>query len=619
LSRKIASHDLFIYSAPLPSPAPPVLRARRCGRRPGIFRIPPSAIAAIRILCTLLGALLAIAGATAAPAAAQAVDGITDEALTLPPGVLRLSVGESDTRYSDRYGTGGLQPLGYGLSVDSLGVTQLPILAPLQSSLRALTQDPAFNLTLGAMQVQSSIRVQMTPIGLDIGVARRLTLRAIVPIVQTHDEIFLNPNPGGKTGNVGFNPALAFASALAIDTGLYGQFANASAGLAAALSSCRANPGHAAYCPALNAQAATASALISQSSSFATQLSNVYGGDGHKTGVVVPVDSSAPWTAITRRFHSLSAAFAHFDSLTGGTGVTSLGPVGAPPMGLGDAQTLLTTSALGLGFDSLQSVDYVSIGDIELGATVLILDSFHGSDSARLHPSGFNYRLSASGFYRLGTGQVLSPDALVGAATGTGANAVEIHAASDLLFGHHFWASVLVKGTMPMADHISARIPLGLDASYTPDFADQYVGRTLGRTIAIEIDPRYTFNDYFGVSTQYQFIQHSADQYSGIVKLDSAVTGFGPVTLNANTLGAGTATTEQRWGFGVTFSTVAGSARHPSRIPFDMTYFHYQTLTGSAGIGGFLPKLATDMIQIRLYTRFLGSGGAFGKRPAASQ
>jgi hypothetical protein len=50
-----------------------------------------------------------------------------------------------------------------------------------------------------------------------------------------------------------------------------------------------------------------------------------------------------------------------------------------------------------------------------------------------------------------------------------------------------------------------------------------------------------------------------------------------------------------------------------------MTYFHYQTLTGSAGIGGFLPKLATDMIQIRLYTRFLGSGGAFGKRPAASQ
>jgi hypothetical protein len=566
------------------------------------------------VLCGAL-ALIAI---TARTAAAQAVDGIADEALTLPPGVLRLSVGQTDTRYSDRYGTGGLQNLGYGLSVDSLGVKQLPILAPLQSSLRALTQDPSFDLTLGAMQVQSSVSLQVTPIGLDIGVARRLTLHAIVPIVQSHNEIFLNPNPGGKTGNVGFNPALAFASALAVDTGLYGQFASASASLAAALTACRANPAHAAYCPALNAQAATASALVSQSSSFATALSNVYGGNGHKTGVVVPVDSSAPWTAITRRFKSLANEFAHFDSLTGGPAIAAQGPVGAPPMGLGDAQTLLTSGVLGLGFDSLQSVDFVHIGDIELGATVLILDSFGGSDSARLHPSGFNYRLSASGFYRLGTGGVLPADALVGAATGTGANAVEIHAASDLLFGHHFWASLSVKGTQPMADRISARIPLGLGEEYTPDFADQFVGRTLGRTIAVEIDPRYTFNDYFGVSTQYQFIQHSADQYSGIVKLDSAVTGFGPVTLNANVLGAGTATTEQRWGFGLTFSTVAGSARHPSRIPFDMTYFHYQTLTGSAGIGGFLPKQTTDMVQIRLYTRFLGSGGAFGKRPVAA-
>jgi hypothetical protein len=101
------------------------------------------------------------------------------------------------------------------------------------------------------------------------------------------------------------------------------------------------------------------------------------------------------------------------------------------------------------------------------------------------------------------------------------------------------------------------------------------------------------------------------------VKLDSAVTGVGPVTLNANTLGAGTASTEQRWGAGLTFSTLASSSRHPSRIPFELTYVHYQTITGSAGIGGFVPKLATDMVQIRVYTRFLGSGGAFGKRPKA--
>ncbi len=202
----------------------------------------------------------------------------------------------------------------------------------------------------------------------------------------------------------------------------------------------------------------------------------------------------------------------------------------------------------------------------------------------------------------------------MGAATGTGSNAVEVHAASDLLFGRHFWTSIIVKGTMPLADRISARIPLGLGEEFTPDFADQTVGRTLGRTIVVEVDPRYTINDYLGITTQYQFIQHSADQYTGVYTLDSAVTGFGPVTLNANTLGAGTATTEQRWGLGLTFSTLVGSARHPTRIPFEMSYFHYQTITGSAGIGGFLPKLSTDIVQFRIYVRFLGSGGSFGKR-----
>ena len=55
---------------------------------------------------------------------------------------------------------------------------------------------------------------------------------------------------------------------------------------------------------------------------------------------MVPVDSSAPWTAITGRFHSLAAAYAHFDSLTGGPGIGNQGPVGAAPLGLADAQTL---------------------------------------------------------------------------------------------------------------------------------------------------------------------------------------------------------------------------------------------------------------------------------------
>ncbi len=544
-------------------------------------------------------------------AGAQAVSAIDDDALTLPGGVVRLSGAFIDTRYNSRYGTGGLQPLGSDLSLDSLGPAELPILAPLQSSLRALTLDPTLGVSLGSVQTTSSVLVQTAPIGLDIGITHRLTLHALVPIVHTHNEILFNPNPGGSTGNVGFNPALYIAASRAIDTMLYGQFAHAAANLQSALAACAANPASASYCPSLNAQRSTASALVAQSNSFASSLSQVYGGDGRAPAPVVPIGSSAALAAINQRMQSFAARYAHFDSLTGGPGIASQGPVGAPPLGLGDAQALLTTNAIGLAYDSLQSVDQYGIGDIQLGATALLLDSFHGSDSARVHPHGFNYRLALTGTFQLGTGTPNSPDALVGVGTGTGANAVGLHAQTDLLFGSHFWASLVFGGTQPLTDQVSARIPLGLGDVFAPLFTRQTVTRSLGRVLDFTFNPQLTINSYVGIVAQYRYVNRSADKYSGTFTLDSAATGFGPVALNADLLGAGTASTQQLVGLGITFSTVAAATRHASRLPFDITYFHFQTLTGSAGAYGSLPRIGSDEVLMRVYVRLLGHGGAF--------
>lgn len=561
---------------------------------------------------TAAGLALALA-LTPKHAASQAVSAIDDEALTLPGGVVRLTAAEADTRYDSRYGSGGLQPLGAYLSLDSLGPSQLPILAPLQTSLRSLTSDPSLGVNLGGTQVTSSVRVSVTPLGLDIGLTRRLTLHAIIPIVRTHDEVLLQPNVH-TPGNVGLNPALALGAARAIDTALYGDFTHAVATLQSDLNACTANPGSASYCSSLLAQRSTVTALIAQGSSFAAGLSEVYGGDGRSPFPIVPIGNSSALAAIDQRMQGFAARFAHFDSLTGAPGtIPSQGPVGAPPLGLADAQTLLTTNVIGLGYDSLQSVDRIGIGDIEFGATALLLDSFHGNDSARVHPRGFNYRFALTGLFRLGTGSPDSPDEIdgIGVGTGTGANAVEVHATSDILIGRHFWASLVLRGTQPLTDQISARIPLGLGDEFAPLFTQQMVTRTLGRMVQFEIDPRYTITEYIGLVAQYRYLDKAADRYSGTFSFDSAATGFGPVALNANILGAGTATTEQRWGLGITFSTVAAAVRHASRLPFDITYFHYQTLTGSAGAFGSLPRVGYDEVQARIYVRFLGHGGAF--------
>jgi hypothetical protein len=539
------------------------------------------------------------------------VDVINDDALTLPAGMTRWSISQNDIRYDLRYGTNGLQPLGADLTLDSLNVQQLPILGPLQTELRTLSQDPTLGVTLGATQTQSSVRVSITPIGLALGLTHWLTLRATVPIVETYNVVLFNPNPHALTGNVGLNPALAFPAALAIDTALYGQLTMASSMLQSDLRMCQANPSSASFCGSLLSQQRAINSLISSSNAFASALSQVYGGGGRAPSPVVPVDSSGALNAINRRLQAFAAAYAHFDSLTGGQGISGPGPVGAPPIGLGDMTQLLTTNLIGLGFDTLQTVNTTGIGDIEVGATALLLDSFHGNDSLRIRPTGFNYRLAATLGFRIGTGQPSSPDELVGVGTGTGENAVLLSANSDLLIGHHWWASLALRTTFPLTDQVTARIPLGLGEEFAPYFTRQMVGRTLGSTIDFEVDPRYTINEYFGALLQYRIVHTGMASYTGVFSIDSAVTGFGPVKLNANALDAGTETTSQRWGFGLEFSNVASTLRHPRRLAVDVSYIHYQTFTGWAGAGGILPHSGGDAVQIRIYIRAFGSGSYF--------
>jgi len=588
LWRKIAATGVFIHFS----------HFQGLGRRRARTRFASAA--------ALVGAAAAFFAAVCAPpcAQAQAVSSLGDEARTIPGGDIRISVSESDTRFNQRYGPGGLLPLGADLSVDSLNVAQLPILGASQTALQSLLGDPTYRLTLGNTVVGSAVRMSSTPITLEVGLTHWLTLRATAPIVRTHDEVFFNPN-AQRIGNVGLNPALfTHTGARVTDSTLLAQFSTAGSTLQADLAACEANPASAAYCPSLDAQAAAATALIQQSGSFAAAMARVYGGGGSSAALVVPVINSAAQNAVSARVTSFASTYAHFDSLTGGPGITGPGPAPAAPLAYSDGQTLLTSPAFGLEADSLRSIDRTSIGDVDLSATLQLFDSFHGSDSARLHPRGFNVRTAVTGLFRLGSGLPKSPEDYIGigAATGTGVNAVEVHSATDILFGRHLWASIIAIGTQPMTDQISARIPLSALNVYIPKFAEQMVGRSLGRSLSVEVDPHYSFNDYVGLTANYSYRRKETDRYTGRFAFDSAETGFGPTTLDASILDGGTDWTEHRIGLGLTLSTVAAAARGKS-IPFEVSFFHYQTLTGS---GTELPRLNYDEVQVRMYVRLWG-------------
>jgi hypothetical protein len=540
----------------------------------------------------------------AAGLGAQSVSAPEDEARTLPAGVFRISVADSNAHYSELFGGGGHNlPLMANLNTDSLGVKQLPVLGPAQSAIQTLTGNSSFKLSLGQVIADADVTVQKIPVGIEVGVTRWLTIRAMVPIVNTRTDVFLNVNPTRFTGNVSTNPAVSQPAALQADAAVYNQFMHASSVLNQALATCRSNPA-AAHCGTINADSSSIRSLINQGTTFATALGQLYGGPNGPGAIVVPVAGTSAQNTINGKDATLTSQINSVYGTLGLPALTTLDPYASPGhAAVNDLQTLITNPTLPYDYDTLQTVTHSGIGDAELSATIRLLDTF-ANDTLRFEPHGLNYRTAVTGLFRLGTGKPADPFSLTDPGTGTGENAIEVHSATDVMYGKHLWVTAIVRGTYQLADHLTMRIPTTADEALTPSANLATVGRQLGSALSAEIDPRYVFNDYLSASMTYVIRHQEADHYTGSLTLDSSQTGYAPVVLNAGTLGANTGYTSQTWGFGWTLSTVNAASRGKISWPVDVSYEHSETF---ASTGGLIPHQKSDAVVIRLYLRLFGT------------
>src|SRR5918999_3767097 len=178
-----------------------------------------SRVARASIASVLRRALLGVAAATlpvlwaVQPARAQTAVTRSDDAAPVPRGMARLRVVPSWSRFDTRFaGTPAdgpsTVPLAAVLAADSLGVTQVPVLAPSEAALRTLTGDPAFRLSLGRSASVATSRIVTTAIVAEYGLTRRLTVGGVLPVVQTRTELFVTLNQDhALNANVGPNPA----------------------------------------------------------------------------------------------------------------------------------------------------------------------------------------------------------------------------------------------------------------------------------------------------------------------------------------------------------------------------------------------------------------------------
>ena len=553
-------------------------------------------------LVRLFTVALAFTAGFAIPAPAQRVLGIGDDALVLPRGVLRLRVLGQWAFFNERYGLntpgredGSLEPLGIDFGLDTVGIREFPNLAGLQAGLRSLTGNPNFGLSLGSTRVDLRAHVTAVPFVVEAGLSRRFSVGVQIPYVHTRNSAFFDVNPNRREGNLGFNPALAVPAAMTQNTTMFTQFSTAAATLQASLDACAANPAASPSCPALNAQRANAQSLIANSTAFAGGVNQIY-----TTSPFVPIRNTDAQLAIEARVAAFRALYAQF----GVTNITTNGPFASQnTLTLRDAQTILTDPRFGVEADPLRTIDRSHVGDIDIGGKFLLLDTFGNTTAARMQPSGLNFRASIGGVVRLGTGQNESPNNFIDIGTGNGQTDLEGRLFADVLIGSRFWQSFVVRYNNQLADDEEVRIIDLPNRRLAPLYRRQTVDRNLGNIFEFETSPRVVITDFFAISGHYVYRSKSEDKYEGTFAIPAAVTGFGDITLDASTLNLETEQKEHRLGGGISFSNLYAFEQKKAKIPFEVTYLHWQTVKGS----GNVVKAFTDQIQLRLYARLFGN------------
>jgi hypothetical protein len=524
--------------------------------------------------------------------------GVGDDATVLPRGAVRVSAQGTWATYNELYGLGGkLEALGAPFSSDTLGARQLEMLRPLQTTLRSLAQLPNANVSLGPIRTDFTARISRSALVLDFGLASRIMLTARVPYEHTISEVVLDVNPRNELtnrANIGINPARGAQSAVAIalNRGVVDSLLRVAREVSTRLDACAASSAD----PVCGDQT-RARTLVNDARAVASGIARTYGtgADTTRGAQFVPLDKSTLQTAIAARLAALNASFKTY--------IPTLAEFGAPapalaPISAAGASALISDS---LGVASIALVERSHLGDIEVGAKVLLIDTFGGFARARTHRDGLGLRFAVGGLARLGTGQAERPDDIVDVGTGDGQTDIEGNGALDLVFGRRFWASVVGRYGVQLADEKEMRIPDVARNPFLAKYREQMVSRDLGDYIQLEATPRYVYNDYLSLSATWSYRRKGEDTYSGTFTAEDLAGQA--VALDASILGVGTEQSEQRVGGGASFSTLRAFDRGRARLPIDVQVIHWQTISGE----GYVPKQFSTQVQLRYYTRLFGA------------
>ena len=495
----------------------------------------------------------------------------------MPRGMVRLRIVPTWAHTVDEWttpaGVRRLAPLGGELAAESLGVRELPGLESSETLVRQLSGQSAFQLNLGRSQAAASTRSVVTPLTLELGVTSRLTLGVTVPIVETRTRFgFALNNDTSSRFNSGVNPALTLASARAQNEALVRQLDAA----AQRVQACLAN-GAATGCSGVAANPSAAQALLASLQGTSRNVGSLYGIDDATPGQsIVPVATSEVQKEIDRLLGVLStqtAALLGSEFAIAGRPAGAFGPAGAASI------AALYAAA---GYDSLTESSRIGVGDVEIGAKLLVRDL--PADASR------GVRVALAGLVRLGTGEP-ALDSPYGEGTGDGQTDIEGAAIVDALLSRR--VAVTVGGRFTVQNGTTESWMR--DAAGVRDvFSSTRALVSPGDVVSLAVTPRYRVASHFSIDAHWSLHHQGGGTYTPVPAEGSDVQA--PATSPP-------ATTLQRAWLGATYSTVERWRRREARLPLDVVVAHLESLTSS---GGPALKTSYTQIQVRLYYPLFG-------------
>jgi hypothetical protein len=537
-----------------------------------------------------------LAALLAGSAQAQAGLTRTHDAEPVPRGMARLRVMPFWSRFETRF-TGSSAdgpstvPLAAAVAAESLGVAQIPGLSTSEAALRTLTGDQTFRLSLGRSISTATSRIVTTAIAGEVGITRRLTLGAMLPIVQARTELFVALNAEDATrANVGPNPARPAGSAGTVArnraVALQAQLASVRTALQTRLAACDANPSSDPSCATILANRSDVVSLLDETGAFGSAVGVLFGTS--QTAPVqpfAPLDGTTTAVAISNRLTTLTGRLRTYVGSTADQ-ITQTVPLAVGPAGFGNLQDLFLQGEFGLSPDSLGPSYRFNVGDVELSAKLLVLEHGAWTVAPGARSPWLRTRLSLLGVVRLGTGTPTLerlPHRYLEYGTGDGQTDLEGGAFLDLGLGPRLTLMAGARYTRQLGEVDAGRIPdeSGVINPFTPLHDGT---RRLGDIFVGELTPRYTLGRLLAVDAHYAAIIRADDEYS-------------PITDGEAPLRRG-GFTEQRVGAAISYSTLRGARGRIPRLPVEVSIAHIETIAGSSAI---VPRASRQQFEVRLY------------------